>query len=115
MDPRREPDIVFTKVEIEPAFPGGEAAFKTYVAKYLREHPNESDGLSANSRVEVQFIVDTEGKISEVSALGSRGNLKERALAEKIIRKGPKWVPALQNGRSVKGNKKQIVELEIER
>jgi TonB-dependent SusC/RagA subfamily outer membrane receptor len=114
-DSRREPNIEFTKVEIEPAFPGGEATFKAYVSKYLREHPNETDGISANSTVEVQFIVDIEGRISDVSVLGSRGNLKERLLAEKIIRQGPKWIPGLQNGKSVKAMKKQIVEFVIER
>jgi TonB-dependent SusC/RagA subfamily outer membrane receptor len=115
VDPRLGHGIVFTKVEIEPAFPGGEGAFKIYVAKYLREHPNESEGLSTNSRVEVQFIVDTEGKISDVSALGNQGSVKEKFLAEKIIRNGPKWVPGLQNGKSVKAIKKQSIEFAIER
>jgi protein TonB len=107
--------MVFTKVEVEPAFPGGQASFKAYIAKYFRNHPNESEAISNNSAVEVQFIVNTEGKTSEVSAVGNRGNPKERALAEKIIREGPKWVPALQNGRSVKAVKKQIVEFIIDR
>ena len=48
----------------------------------------------------VQFIVDKEGNISDVQALNDPGEgLAGEAV--RIIKKGPKWKPAEQNGRKV--------------
>jgi protein TonB len=58
--------------------------------------------------VVVQFVVDKEGKISDVKAMTSHGfGMEEEAV--KVIRKGPNWVPAVQNGRNVKAYRRQPI------
>jgi periplasmic protein TonB len=55
----------------------------------------------------VQFIVDKEGKISNVEAINdpSDGGLREDAA--RVIKKSGTWIPGMQNGRKVRSYKKQ--------
>ncbi|HEV2483036.1 MAG TPA: TonB family protein [Puia sp.] len=57
----------------------------------------------------VQFIVDKEGNVSDVEAVSGpeAGGLREEAM--RVIRQSGKWIPAIQNGRTVKSYKKQPV------
>ena len=92
-------DKVFTKVEIKAEFPGGAAAWKRYLERNLN-YPDEAQEAGVSAVVRVQFIVDKQGKISEVVALDKPGHgLEEEAV--RIIKKGPDWKPAEQNGRKV--------------
>jgi len=70
----------------------------------------------------VLFIVDKEGMVSEVRALpcGEAGvgnclppNSKLAEIAVNAIRKGPKWKPAIQNGRNVKAYRRQPVTFQL--
>lgn len=100
---------VFEKVEVEAAFPGGERAWRTFLERNLDANTPVDNGAPEGSyTVTVQFIVDKEGNISDVKSLSSHGfGMEEEAV--KIIRKGPKWIPAVQNGRQVKAYRKQPV------
>lgn len=101
--PKKEVDInqVYTKVENPAAFPGGPAAWKRYLESNLRaDAVVEAGAPSGILTVRVQFIVDREGNISDVKALNDPGfGTAEEAV--RVIKKGPKWKPALQNGRNV--------------
>ncbi len=92
-------DKVFTKVENPAEFPGGQSEWTRYLQKNLR-YPDEAIDNGTQGVVRVQFIVDREGNISEVQSLNDPGDgLAEEAV--RIIKKGPKWKPAEQNGRKV--------------
>jgi protein TonB len=92
-------DKVFTKVENPAEFPGGQGEWTRYLQKNLR-YPDDAIDNGTQGVVRVQFIVDREGNISEVQALNDPGDgLAEEAV--RIIKKGPKWKPAEQNGRKV--------------
>jgi protein TonB len=92
-------DKVFTKVENPAEFPGGQSEWTRYLQKNLR-YPDNAIDNGTQGVVRVQFIVDREGNISEVQALNDPGDgLAEEAV--RIIKKGPKWKPAEQNGRKV--------------
>lgn len=92
-------DKVFTKVENPAEFPGGASEWTRYLQKNLR-YPDDAIENGTQGVVRVQFIVDKEGNISEVQALNDPGDgLAEEAV--RIIKKGPKWKPAEQNGRKV--------------
>jgi protein TonB len=64
--------------------------------------------------VVVQFIVDKEGNVSDVSAISgpSEGGLRDEAV--RVIKKSGKWTPAVQNGRQVKSYKKQPIVFKLE-
>ncbi len=100
---------VFEKVEVEASFKGGEKEWRRFLERNLDANTPVENGAPAGSyTVVVQFIVDKEGKISDVKAITSRGfGMEEEAV--KIIRKGPDWVPAVQNGRNVKAYRKQPI------
>ena len=70
--------------------------------------PIENGAPEGSYTVVVQFIVDKEGKISDVKATTNHGHgMEEEAI--KVIRKGPDWIPAIQNGRQVKAYRKQPI------
>jgi len=107
-DPPKE-DIIFTKVEIEASFPGGSDKWKRYLEKTLNPEAPVSNGAPEGSyKVVIQFIVDSEGNISNIQPLTNFGyGLEEEAT--RVIKKGPKWDPAIQNGIKVKAYRKQMI------
>ncbi len=100
---------VFEKVEVEASFKGGEREWRRYLERNLDpEVPINNGAPEGTYTVVVQFIVDKEGKISDVRSLTKHGyGMEDEAM--KVIRKGPDWVPALQNGRHVKAYRKQPI------
>jgi|KBSSwiStaDraftv2_1062776.scaffolds.fasta_scaffold11816_2 protein TonB len=105
---------IFEKVEIEAAFPGGESAWRKYLERNLNANTPVDNGAPEGSyTVWVQFIVDKEGNISDVKPLTSHGyGMEDEAV--KIIKKGPKWTPAQQNGRQVKAYRKQPITFVVQ-
>ncbi len=106
---KKEDDKPFEKVEVEAIFPGGEAAWRKYLLRNLNPNaPVDAGAPEGQYTVVIQFIVDREGIISDVRALTKHGyDMEKEAL--KVINKGPKWTPALQNGRHVKAYRKQPI------
>ena len=100
---------VFEKVEVEASFKGGEREWRKYLERNLEPNvPVENGANEGTYTVTVQFIVDKEGKISDVKALSNHGHgMEEEAI--RVIKKGPDWVPAIQNGRNVKAYRKQPI------
>ena len=100
---------IFDKVEIEAAFPGGDIGWRKYLTNTLNANAPVDNGAPAGRyTVYVQFIVDKEGNISDVRSLTNNGyGMEEEAV--KVIKKGPKWTPAVQNGRQVKAYRKQPI------
>jgi periplasmic protein TonB len=105
-------DKVFQKVEIEAKFPGGEGAWTKYISREITRYIDELQDAGKAGTCLVQFIVDKEGNISEVEALTMKGT-KLAEICVNAIKKGPKWVPAEQNGRKVKAYRKQPVTFQI--
>lgn len=92
-------DKVFTKVESPASFPGGPAAWRTYLEQNLK-YPKKAQRKKIQGMVSVQFIVDKQGNISEVVALNDPGGgLAEEAV--RIIKISPPWIPAEQGNRKV--------------
>lgn len=109
---RSTEDKVFTKVDIPAGFPGGVQGWTEYLQKNLR-YPNKAVRKSIQGVVRVQFIVDREGNISEVAALNDPGGgLAEESV--RIIKNGPKWKPAEQNGRKVIYRHIQAITFKLE-
>jgi periplasmic protein TonB len=104
-------DKTFTKVEIESDYPGGTAAWQRYLQKNL-QYPEEAQNAEVQGQVVVKFIVDKEGKVSEVEAISGPNELREEAM--RVIRKSGSWTPAVQNGRKVKSYKSQPINFRLE-
>ena len=107
-------DKIFTKVENEAQFPGGQAAWVRYLQKNLNANtPVDNGAPSGTFQVIVKFIVSKDGSISDVQAESKHGyGMEEEAV--KIIKRGPKWSPALQNGRNVNAYRRQPITFVVE-
>ena len=104
-----EEDKVFTKVEIEAEYPGGQGAWANYLRKNLNGQVASDGGAGPGSyTVIVRFIVAKDGTISEVTPETSVGYGMEQE-AVRAIKKGPKWTPAQQNGNVVKAYRRQPI------
>jgi protein TonB len=115
-------DKVFQKVEIDAEFPGGTKGWTRYVTREIERNIDELQDDGRSGTVVVLFIVDKEGGVSEVRALpcSEAGvgnclppNSKLAEIAVNAIRKGPKWKPAVQNGRNVKAYRRQPVTFQL--
>lgn len=105
---------IMYRVEVGAQFPGGLDAWKKYLERNLNAAlPAENGAASGKYSVLVSFVVDKEGNISEVKAENAPGFGTE-AEAIRIIKKGPKWQPAIQNGRKVAYRVKQQVTFQVD-
>lgn len=92
-------DSVWLTVEIEASFPGGIAEWSKYLKKTIESRGDEFSNSDYGTCM-VRFVVDKEGKVSDVIALTMK-NTKLSEIAVQAIRKGPRWIPAIQNGHKV--------------
>ena len=109
----QEDERTFTKVEVDAQFPGGDAAWIAYVTKAMNTHIDELQEEGKSGTVELQFIVDKDGVVSDVEALTMQGT-KLAEIAVNALRRGPHWKPAQQNGRFVKAYRKQKVTFQMQ-
>ena len=105
---------IFDKVEIEASFPGGDSKWRQYLERNANGQVATDNGAPEGTYTTVvQFVVDKEGNISDVRALTNHGyGMEEEAM--RVIRKGPKWTPAIQNGRQVKAYRKQPITFQVQ-
>ncbi len=105
---------IFDKVEIEASFPGGDSKWRQYLERNANGQVATDNGAPEGTYTTVvQFVVDKEGNISDVRALTNHGyGMEEEAI--RVIKKGPKWNPAVQNGRQVKAYRKQPITFRVE-
>jgi protein TonB len=113
---KEDPDEnkIFDKVEIEAAFPGGDGKWRRYLETNCNGQVATDNGAPEGTYTTViQFVVDKEGNISDVRALTNHGyGMEDEAM--RVIKKGPKWTPAIQNGRSVKAYRKQPITFQVQ-
>ena len=91
----------FMLVEDPPEFQGGGVkAFHKYVQNHV-EYPTVAAENGIEGTVYVQFVVDRDGGISDITIL--RGvDLSLNNEAKRVIKNAPKWEPGRQRGRAVR-------------
>jgi protein TonB len=98
-EPKKESEV-FTYVEQEPTFPGGEDAMMAFLGKNIK-YPAQAKEAGIEGQVVVQFIVNEDGDISDVKVVRSvAGGCDAEAM--RVVRSMPKWKPGKQNGRAVR-------------
>jgi TonB family protein len=103
-------DVIFTKVENEADYPGGQPGWSNYLMTHLK-YPESAVKKNIQGTVVVQFIVDQEGKVSDVKAISGPKELQEASI--KVIKESGNWTSATQNGRKVKAYKKQPITYKL--
>ncbi len=105
---------IFDRVEISPTFPGGEEKWKQFLQ--VNQDPTIPVGKEAPKgtyTVVIQFVVHSDGYITDIKPLTKYGyGMEEEAI--RLISKGPKWLPAMQNGHLVTAYKRQPISFIVE-
>ena len=104
-------DRIFTKVEINASFIGGEKAFQKYLAMTIT-YPDTATISTVKGIVEVSFIVGKDGLAKSVTLLKGVNKFADNLVLQ-AISKMPKWTPTLQNGRYVEQYKEVSVSFDI--
>jgi TonB family protein len=93
--------------EKESEYPGGISALSGFLSRYLR-YPDKAIKNNIQGTVVVQFIVDKDGSVTDVQVAQHVDPLLDEE-AIRVIKKMPKWRPAIWGGRVVKSYKKQPI------
>ena len=91
---------IFKIVEEMPSFPGGEQKLMEFVGKNIK-YPQIARETGIQGRVFVNFVVEPDGSVSNVSVLrGIGGGCDEEAM--RVVKSMPKWKPGKQRGKAVR-------------
>ena len=86
-------------VEAQPEFPGGNDKLYTYLSKNFEL----TDDMKENElkKILASFIVERDGSISNIKIIRDLG-FGTGIQAERVLKKMPRWNPAVQNGKKVR-------------
>ncbi|MDY0344580.1 MAG: energy transducer TonB [Lentimicrobium sp.] len=91
---------IFTVVEDQPSFPGGDAARIRYLQENIK-YPQMARESGIQGTVYVTFVVERNGAVTDVRVLrGIGGGCDEEAV--RVIKAMPKWNPGKQRGKPVR-------------
>ena len=91
----------YNRTEVLPAYNGGQIVMENYIMNTI-EYPQDAIDNNVEGVVKVQFGVDENGNISNVSTVGNKigYGLEEEAI--RVISKMPKWTPGQVKGKNVR-------------
>jgi GldM C-terminal domain len=114
LDSARIDTRIFTKVDVEAAFPGGNDAWRNYLVRNLKaEVPVDNGAPAGKFTVIVKFIISKDGSVSDVAPETNLGYGMEAEVV-RIIKKSGSWIPASQNNRTVNAYRRQPVTFLVE-
>jgi TonB family protein len=94
------PKPIFTAVEQNPEFIGGQAKMYQYLGEHIK-YPAAAQRANISGRVFVKFVVEDDGTISDVEVMKGIGfGCDEEAI--RVVKSMPKWNPGVQNGKNVR-------------
>jgi len=90
---------LYTKVDVNPEFPGGLDGFYRFLGKNIR-YPVEAREQYIQGTVVITFIVDENGAPGAfLVARSVRSDMDQEAI--RVLRSSPKWKPGLYEGKPV--------------
>ena len=108
--------VPYYECDVKPSFLGSTdpAVFmKKWVYVYLK-YPKEAVAQGIQGRVQVDFIIDEKGRVTNVKAVkSSHPLLEEEAL--RVIKASPDWKPGKVRGKKVKSEISLNVEFRLEK
>jgi len=107
-------DSVFTKVDKDASFPGGNSGWSSFLVKKLAGfNPADNGAPKGRYQVIVRFIVSKEGRISDLEAETNLGFGMEKIVLQ-LMTESPLWEPAILNGKKVHSYSRQPVSFVID-
>ncbi len=92
---------VYEFTDVMPSYPGGQTALEDYVNNHI-DYQQPAVDENTEGTVNVQFVVDENGDITNAKAIGNEvGNGLDQE-AVRVISNMPKWNPGKVKGKNVK-------------
>ena len=91
---------VYDEVEQMPEYPGGMPAMIEFLQTNIK-YPEDAVKQKVEGRVMVQFVVETDGSISDVH-VAKQVFPSLDAEAIRVVQAMPKWVPGREKGKVVR-------------
>ncbi|NEN23616.1 M56 family metallopeptidase [Cryomorpha ignava] len=91
---------VYQTADEMPEYPGGQSAMMSYLGDNI-EYPEECKKEGVEGTVYLSFVIDTDGKPSDIKAVRSPDE-RLSANATEVVKKMPKWKPGKEDGKNVK-------------
>ena len=92
-------EAIYTVVERQPEFPGGDEALMEFIKKN-RHYPKDYEGC-AQGRVTLSFTIEKDGSISNIEVMRSPCEEFSRE-AIRVVEMMPKWKPGVLKGKKVR-------------
>ena len=100
---------VYDKVEVMPEYPGGMESMMNFMKSNMK-YPEIAMKSGATGRVIISFVVEKDGKVSDVKAVDFKadGEVSDEckdsliAEAERVVANMPNWKPGQQKGENVR-------------
>jgi protein TonB len=112
--PVEDENKVFEKVEIEASV--NPSTWRRHLESQLQRYIEDAASAGMNPgtyTVNVRFLVERDGSITDVRALNDPGYGLGAGAAE-VVKRGPKWNPGEQNGRKVRSYHTQPITFVIQ-
>ncbi|TAM98752.1 MAG: energy transducer TonB [Chitinophagaceae bacterium] len=91
---------VFMFVQQMPSFPGGEDALTKYLSDNIH-YPKALGKNAIQTTVVVQFIVNPNGKLSDIHTISRKLGNSLEGEAIRLVKGMPNWIPGKQDGKTV--------------
>jgi len=99
--PQKEEEApIYSVVEQQAQFPGGEAALLAYVAKNIK-YPAIAVEQEIQGTVQLRFVVEANGSIGDVQVIKSLESHCDKE-AIRVVKSLPRFIPGKQQGRPVR-------------
>lgn len=100
---------VYDKVEVMPEYPGGMESMMNFMKSNMK-YPEIAQENGATGKVIISFVVEKDGKVSEVKAAEFKadGEVSDEckkafiAEAERVVASMPNWKPGQHEGENVR-------------
>jgi protein TonB len=92
---------IFVVVESMPEFPGGQQEMMKFLAENIK-YPVIAQENNVQGRVICQFVVEKDGKVTDIQVVRSAGDASLDKEAKRVIESMPKWKPGKQRGKAVR-------------
>lgn len=88
-------------VSVKPEYPGGIVEFYKFVGQHYKM-PAEITKQKLNGKVYLQFIIETDGSLTNIEILRDKLGNGAGEEAVRVLKLSPKWIPASDGGKPVR-------------
>jgi periplasmic protein TonB len=96
--PEPDPAVPVENPEVEPSFPGGITALRTFLQRNLSNPRDLEEGEQAS--VQIKFIVGYDGHLQRFETVKDGGE-EFNSEVIRVLKKMPQWIAGKSNGRNV--------------